>query len=76
MTEEESTMASIKCCRDCKSRFPACHDFCSKYKAEKAEIEAAKEAERKERQITAYYFQKKYKHTTVRYVNSTAKRSR
>lgn len=76
MTEEESTMASIKCCRDCKSRFPACHDFCSKYKDEKAEIEAAKEAERKERQITAYYFQKKYKHTTVRYVNSTAKRSR
>lgn len=50
----------IKCCKDCKERRPACHDTCPSYKAEKAEIEREKEAERREKAVDDEYreFQK------------------
>lgn len=67
-------MFQIRCCKDCSERVPHCHSFCAKYLAEKAEIEEAREQKQKERQIMDYYFQKKYKHHTVRYVNSTARK--
>ena len=25
----------IKCCKDCTERYPACHDHCQQYRAEK-----------------------------------------
>ena len=36
---------SIKCCKDCvpPTRYPGCHDKCSKYLEEKAEYEKQKE---------------------------------
>lgn len=30
-------MALIKCCKNCAKRYPACHDFCERYIAEKSE---------------------------------------
>lgn len=31
----------ITCCKDCTSRYQACHDTCKKYKAEKKDFEDA-----------------------------------
>ena len=35
-------VASIKCCYECKERYPACHDNCEAYQTEKAEYDEAK----------------------------------
>lgn len=31
----------IKCCKDCKDRYTACHDSCEAYKQQKAKDEEA-----------------------------------
>jgi len=36
-------MSLIKCCKDCKDRHPACHDFCERYRKEKAESQDARD---------------------------------
>ena len=39
----------ITVCRDCKERYPACHDYCEKYKEQKqSELDALK-SDRKQR---------------------------
>ena len=42
-------MKKIKCCLDCTDRYPACHDSCEKYIAEKAEYDAEQEIINKKR---------------------------
>lgn len=34
-------MPKINCCKDCEERYPACHDTCQRYQAEKkADLDA------------------------------------
>lgn len=33
----------ITCCKDCTERFPACHDTCERYQAEKEKAREARE---------------------------------
>lgn len=35
-------MQHIKVCRDCTERYPACHDYCEKYKQAKEKLQAEK----------------------------------
>jgi len=48
------------CCRDCKERFPACHDVCATYLAAKAEHDEKKakirEAKTKQKDIDGYHY--------------------
>lgn len=52
----------IKCCKDCVSptRYPGCHDRCSKYLEEKAKWEEEKQkiAKNKVPVLTSYDFDK------------------
>ena len=38
----------ISCCKDCKERYPACHDHCLKYQSEVASEKASIEKYRKD----------------------------
>lgn len=39
-----SNKAINGCCKDCKKRYPGCHDHCEKYQAAKKEWETFKES--------------------------------
>lgn len=39
---------NIKCCKDCEFRYPACHDKCEIYRAEKQKMEAGKKAKQEQ----------------------------
>lgn len=39
----------IKCCKDCEDRHPKCHGSCERYLAEKAKLQAEREAIQKEK---------------------------
>lgn len=49
-------MSIIKCCKDCvpPTRYPGCHDKCSKYLEEKAKLEEIKAKARKDKAYTIY----------------------
>ena len=59
------------CCRDCKDRYPACHDYCEKYQA------AAKEWEKHKAHVKAERFDEfyLYKITSIK-AESRRKRSK
>lgn len=39
----------ITCCKDCKKRFPGCHDYCETYLEEKEEHEQVRMKARREK---------------------------
>lgn len=57
-TYKESTIGG--CCKDCKERFPACHDVCATYLQAKAEWEEHKaiiqEAKDENRRWNNYHY--------------------
>lgn len=42
----------IRCCKECAARTLGCHDKCSTYQKEKAEIRRIKDIQRKDSEIT------------------------
>lgn len=60
----------ITCCWCCPDRIPGFHGTCEKYKAEKAEYEATKEKQNKQKAIKAGLDESLYKS-----VERTAKRT-
>lgn len=42
----------IECCKDCKKRFPGCHDGCAAYKAEPEELHKGKGYSKKHHDAT------------------------
>lgn len=62
-------MKCIRCCKDCSSRYSACHDTCERYKKEKEEYQEDKEMRYKEAhkreqydEFRAEQVRKAYKH--------------
>ena len=55
--ENESPIRDKPPCKDCKKRYPACHDKCDKYKEWKKLVDGVNKA-RKEYQFKAAIFSK------------------